>query len=142
MPITLNAVCPECGNAFYLGPAHRKNGVTLCSNECRKHVSVERRFIGKVSKTGADGCWVWMANTFRNGYGGFTLNGKHTLAHRASWVIFNGEIPTGLQVLHKCDNSLCVNPDHLFLGTAADNIYDMVSKGRQRNQFTTVNNHV
>jgi hypothetical protein len=52
------------------------------------------------------------------------------VASRVSWQIHCGEIPAGLQVLHKCDNPRCVRPDHLFLGTIADNVHDMLAKGR------------
>jgi len=85
------------------------------------------RFFDKVHKT--DSCWNWTAST-RNGYGAFKINGKVEGAHRVSWVLNNGEIPEGLFVCHKCDNPRCVNPEHLFLGTASDNMKDCYNKGR------------
>ena len=71
-------------------------------------------------------CWEYI------GYGRLRANGKKVLAHRLSWKEHRGEIPKGLLVLHKCDNSCCVNPWHLFLGTQQDNIDNMVKKGRNR----------
>ena len=92
------------------------------------------RFWAKVEKT--DGCWLWTgAISGGTGYGGFAWELKphlQTGAHRASWLLHNGEIPEGLWVLHHCDNRRCVRPDHLFLGTAKDNHTDMLVKGRER----------
>ena len=82
-------------------------------------------------------CWIWEGAKNGNGYGVFTLeysknnNIKRVLAHRYSWALKNGTIPDDLHVLHMCDTPLCVNPDHLFLGTNLDNIKDKIQKGRQ-----------
>jgi len=90
------------------------------------------RFWPKVQKS--DGCWLWLAGVNRQGYGKFTFSDdkKHTIgAHRMSYILAHGEIPAGKDVLHRCDNPPCVNPDHLWLGTIADNMKDKVAKGRQ-----------
>jgi hypothetical protein len=60
------------------------------------------------------------------------MNGREHGAHRALWMLTNGPIPAGLFVLHRCDNPPCCNPDHLFLGTPADNMRDMSEKGRAK----------
>ena len=89
----------------------------------------EARFWEKVNKT--DNCWEWTAYKLFNGYGRFSINSKTDYAHRISWQFANGEYPTGKQVLHTCDNSGCVNPNHLFLGTLGDNMADRNKKNRQ-----------
>jgi hypothetical protein len=78
-------------------------------------------------------CWIWDGNIFpKTGYGNFGyLSGRSMLAHRYSFMLHYGEIPKGMCVCHKCDNKLCVNPKHLFLGTQRDNINDKVLKNRQ-----------
>ncbi len=78
------------------------------------------------------GCWLWDGTPFgAMGYGYFRYKGS-VVAHRASWRIHNGEIPSGIFVCHKCDNPACVNPDHLYLGTAKDNVRDREVRGRTR----------
>lgn len=91
-----------------------------------------KRFWGKVRKT--DTCWIWTgARTSKKGksrYGNISFQGKRWLAHRFSWMIHNGKINKNMCVLHHCDNPPCINPDHLFLGTIADNNHDAIKKGR------------
>lgn len=76
-----------------------------------------------------DGCWEYTGGLNCYGYGQFWWKGN-IRAHRASWLVFNGEIPDGLFVLHRCDNRKCCKPDHLFLGDHQDNATDRVQKNR------------
>ena len=77
------------------------------------------------------GCWIWERGIDHHGYGGINIaRGKMVKAHRFSWELHNGPIPPGLNVLHKCDTRPCVNPDHLYLGSQADNLADAKRKGR------------
>jgi hypothetical protein len=89
------------------------------------------RFWAKVEKT--EGCWLWTAATGgQMGYGTIGVTRTRMMyAHRLSWEMHHGPIPIGSLVLHHCDQPRCVRPDHLFLGTRADNMADMVAKGRQ-----------
>lgn len=88
----------------------------------------EYRFWRLVEKSSH--CWSWLGETDKDGYGRFWYRGSTKRAHRCSWMLCQGRIPTGQQVLHRCDNPRCVRPDHLFLGTLRDNVNDMLSKGR------------
>lgn len=76
------------------------------------------------------GCWIWSGSKTRHGYGQIRYNGKQTGTHRAFYAHYVGTIPAGHIVMHSCDQPSCVNPDHLVLGTAAENMRDMNEKGR------------
>lgn len=94
--------------------------------------SPESRLWAKIDKTGGpDSCWTWNGAKTKDGYGHQYISGKTVLSHRAAYLYSGFEIPSGFCVLHKCDNPLCCNPSHLFIGTRADNIADKVRKNRQ-----------
>lgn len=97
---------------------------------------LDDRFWAKVSREHPEGCWVWIANKNNKGYGLFRARRlgfyEKVLAHRLSFMDAFGPIPKGGCILHKCDNPSCVNPAHLSLGTHAQNMSDMFSKGRAK----------
>lgn len=94
------------------------------------------RFNAKYIPEPTSGCWIWTAYVNACGYGIIGVRKRvNILAHRASWMLFRGEIPEGQNVLHRCDIPCCVNPDHLFLGTQVDNILDMMVKRRDRHPW-------
>lgn len=76
------------------------------------------------------GCWIWTAYVSASGYGAMCFRGKRQYAHRLSLIAKNGPIAPGLCVCHRCDNPLCINPDHLFLGSHRENMHDRDKKGR------------
>ena len=92
-------------------------------------------FMARAQARPEAGCWLWPYR-HPNGYGAVYGGGRNALpktllAHRVAWTLWNGEIPDGMNVLHRCDMPLCWRPDHLFLGTQADNVADCVAKGRR-----------
>lgn len=108
----------KCGNFYCVNPEH-----FVVIN------SWEDRFWEKVNKKSDDECWEWIGYKDNKGYG--ILNNQHsTKAHRISWVIHNGKIPNKMCVCHHCDNPSCVNPNHLWLGSVAENNRDKELKGR------------
>lgn len=90
----------------------------------------EPYFWSLVKKT--DGCWIWTGGLDGHGYGRVWREGRRQGSHRVSFQLTNGRIPDGMYVCHHCDNPICVNPGHLFLGTHSDNMRDCTNKGRNK----------
>lgn len=80
--------------------------------------------------TNEKGCWIWQGAINSRGYGNLAIYNQSTTAHRLSYHVFNGNADQ-LYVCHKCDVKICVNPDHLFLGTESDNLNDCYVKDRR-----------
>jgi hypothetical protein len=93
---------------------------------------IEIRLWRKIKIAGEDECWEWQAYKTRQGYGVIGSNKKTFLAHRVVFEIFNGKMPSGLCVMHTCDNPSCCNPKHLKLGTIQDNNKDRHEKQRSK----------
>lgn len=91
---------------------------------------LEERFWDKVSTIPEHECYEWIGTHTFDGYGKIFHEGKKVAAHRIAWTLAHGPIPEGMCLCHKCDNPGCVRIEHLFLGTRADNIADMIRKGR------------
>lgn len=98
----------------------------------KQAIPIEERFWQYVKKGSDSECWIWTGSKcgVNRSYGQISFNGRRVVAHRVSYIMAHGDIPRDLDVCHACDNTLCVNPAHLWLGTAHENILDMIHKGR------------
>lgn len=112
-----NKLCSNCGKGFQTKAPCQ----LFCSLKCQIDTRVERCL--------NNGCWIWKGATNKKGYGVVNYKDRVMFVHRAMYELYKGPIDYFL-VCHHCDNPTCVNPNHLFLGTAMDNTRDMISKGR------------
>lgn len=108
-------LCEFCKIEF-----HKRYRQPECSLKCRLLNRIEKK----------DKCWEWKGTINTMGYGEMCVQGRIQRAHRLSYILFKGEIPKGIFVCHICDNPKCINPDHLWLGTAKQNNEDCLRKGR------------
>lgn len=155
--MTEQRLCAYCGTPF--SPQKPSSVARHCSAVCSARgrvpsLPIGERFWAKVNKDGPivrpelTPCWIWTSALMKNGYGHCEIKmpsgRKAYYAHRVAYELTNGSIPDGKHVCHRCDNRPCVRPDHLFAGSAWDNIHDCMEKGRsavgERNGRTKLSN--
>jgi len=128
--------CPQCGRLYEkphnYSPKQWRQRI-FCSQLCwgaSIRIPPADRLMALTHPEPNTGCWLYAGAENGRGYGLIGIDGRQVKAHRFSWEHHHGPIPAGMHVLHKCDVRLCVNPDHLFLGTNYDNVQDKIAKGR------------
>ena len=121
---------------------HPPNGDTHRAPAAHEPLSMKTdatAFFRRATKPSDTECWRWLGYKTPLGYGGVGIGGKTMRAHRVAYELVKGPIPRGMMVCHSCDVRDCVNPEHLFLGTQADNMQDMRRKGRSAPPEQTAN---
>lgn len=123
-----------------LCPAHyqqKRHGKELKPLQVQYHgLTEETRLLKRIATTSPNECWPWTGAVIKKGWHGEWRNaaGEVELVHRAAWRLFKSQIPDGMCICHRCDNPICCNPSHLFLGTKSENLLDMWAKGRAKPQ--------
>lgn len=129
--------CDKAARGEYC-PAHyqqKRQGKVLKPLQLQYHgLTEEARFLKRVIVGKPTECWTWTGSVMKVGWHGQWRNaaGEIEPTHRAAWRLFKSPIPEGVHILHRCDNPICVNPGHLFMGTQSTNMLDMWAKGRAR----------
>ncbi len=131
----VSRICIACGKTDLIPHCWAKRGGKYCSHRCEADYRTKPlidRFFNFIGRKQPSGCIPWVGAVTWSGYGRIGIKGDGwAIASRVSYELFVGEIPEGMWVLHRCDNPPCINPTHLFIGTRADNVSDMMSKTRQ-----------
>lgn len=124
-------VC-KCGSEYEASKKDFNSGKSRACSSCRpanRYDSPAIRIMKNVEIVTESGCWIWLGKLNDSGYAVGKISGKEKRLHRVMFTLVHGD-PGELMVLHKCDTRCCVNPSHLFKGTAMDNIQDCMKKGR------------
>ncbi len=124
----------DCGNSKLIESCSLRRGYTkscgcIWSPSDKDYLERMKNKLLKYSQKNGE-CLNWTGKVNIHGYGETKNRSKRIFAHRAAYLVWKGEIPSGLFVLHTCDNRRCINPDHLWIGTSKDNVRDMISKNR------------
>lgn len=128
--------CMRCGKLFTLNPSSLRPKGNFCSRPCARigqWPTMRERFEQKYIPEPNSGCWLWLGSASGKTLRAYLPKPGHRntslVAARVAWELYRGSIPSGMLVCHTCDNALCVNPEHLYLGTYSDNRADAVARG-------------